>query len=67
MAKSKRTVNVAFANEQPMSLPMEVVEKWEPKNVTRIGTSTFFKVDDTYVSMKSKDYNDIYDGNSKSN
>ena len=59
MSKSER-IQVAFANEQPQNLEVDIVSKWEPKKVTRVGTHVFFSVDGTFVSMKSADYNKIF-------
>lgn len=59
MSKSER-VNVAFANEQPQNLEVDVVSKWEPKNINRSGGHVFFSVDGKYVSMKLADYTKIF-------
>jgi hypothetical protein len=59
MEKSKK-VAVAFANQLPQYLDIETVKKWEPKNVNKFGSTVFFKVDDTYVSMSTEDYRKIF-------
>lgn len=61
MSNSKARVSVAFANEQPQNLEVEVVSKWEPKNINRVGTHVFFSVDGQYVSMKTADYKKIFE------
>lgn len=59
MSKVER-VQVAFANEQPQNLDVEIVSKWEPKNINRVSGHVFFSVDGTYVSMKSADFIKIF-------
>lgn len=60
MSKVER-VQVAFANEQPQNLEVEVVSKWEPKNINRAGSHVFFSVDGQYVSMRAQDYKKIFE------
>ena len=56
----KKTVEVAFANEGTQRLKIEIVEKWEPKKISRVGHTIFFEADGTFVSMKTEDYNKIF-------
>lgn len=57
----KKTVDVAFANENPTALPVEVVKEWKPTKITRMGSYVFFDTGDgTFVSMKRKDFSEIY-------
>lgn len=60
MSKTKGTVNVAFANEGAQSMSIDIVEKWEHDKKSTVGDTTFFKVGDSYVSMKTKDYVKIF-------
>lgn len=55
-----KTVDVAFANENPQRLPIDVVSKWEPKKITKTGKVVFFQVDDTFVSMTREDYEKVF-------
>ena len=41
-------------------LELDVVSKWEPKNINRVSEHVFFSVDGKYVSMKTTDYNKIF-------
>ena len=60
MSKVER-VGVAFANESPQRLEVDVVSKWVPKNINRSGGHVFFSVDGKYVSMKLADYKKIFE------
>jgi len=53
-------VRVGFANDGEQSLEIDVVSKWEPTNMIYIGDTTFFKVDGCYFSMKTVNFNEIY-------
>ena len=59
MSKIER-VRVAVANESPQQLDIDVVSKWEPKNITRVSGHVFFSIDGKYMSMKITDYNKIF-------
>ena len=54
------SVRVGFANEGEQILKVEIVEKWTPKNITYIGDTVFFKNGDTYFSMKTFDFKQIF-------
>jgi ABC-type branched-subunit amino acid transport system ATPase component len=56
----KKTVDVAFANEGKMRLQISDIAKWEPKKVSRMGHTTYFENDGTFVSMKTEDYNLVF-------
>jgi hypothetical protein len=57
---AEQSIKVGVANEGETVLPVSVLEKWEPKNVTQIGDTVFFKQDDTYYSMKVVDFRKLY-------
>ena len=54
------TVLVGIANEGEQRFEIEIVEKWEPKNITYVGDTVFFKHDNSYFSMKSMDFRNIF-------
>jgi len=56
----EETVKVGVANEGETILPISVLEKWNPKNITQIGDTVFFKQEDTYFSMKVIDFRKLY-------
>jgi hypothetical protein len=56
----KEFVHVGFANEGERVLEVELVKNWEPKNITYIGDTVFFKHDDAYFSMKIVDFKKIF-------
>jgi hypothetical protein len=57
---SKELVRVGFANEGERNLEVDFVKKWEPKNISYIGDTVFFKNYDTYFSMKTVDFKRIF-------
>jgi len=57
---AKDIVYVGVANEGQISLPIDIVEKWEVKNVNQFGDTVFFKVEDMYFSMNVSDYKEIF-------
>lgn len=54
------TVLVGIANEGEQQFKVELVQKWEPKNITYIGDTVFFKHDDSYFSMRATDFRTIF-------
>ena len=60
MSMVEETVKVGVANEGETILPISVLEKWNPKNITQIGDTVFFKQEDTYFSMKVIDFRKLY-------
>ncbi len=53
-------VKVGVANDGEQAIKIEIVEKWEPSNITYIGDTAFFKVADRYYSMKTIDFKKIF-------
>jgi hypothetical protein len=57
---AEQSIKVGIANEGETVLPVSVLEKWEPKNVTQLGDTVFFKQEDIFYSMKVVDFREIY-------
>jgi hypothetical protein len=57
---AEQSIKVGVANEGETILPISVLEKWEPKNITQIGDTVFFKQEDSYFSMKVIDFRQLY-------
>jgi hypothetical protein len=56
-----KTVVVSTANKQGLNLMLvDDIKDWEPSKISFIGTSTYFKVEDTFYSMKSIDFREIF-------
>ncbi len=54
------TVLVGIANEGEQRFSIDIIEKWEPKNITYVGETVFFKQDNGYFSMKAIDFRNIF-------
>lgn len=59
----EQSVKVGIANEGEMAILVSVLKKWQPKNVTQIGDTVFFKNEDTFFSMKVIDFKNLYMNN----
>lgn len=59
----EQSVKVGIANEGEMAILVSVLKKWQPKNVTQIGDTVFFKNEDTFFSMKVIDFKNLYINN----
>lgn len=55
-----KSVLVAVANIGEQNMPLSVVEKWEPEKMSFLGDTVFFKVDDTFFSMKKNEFCTIF-------
>ena len=62
---AEQSIKVGIANEGEMAILVSVLKKWQPKNVTQIGDTVFFKQEDTFFSMKAIDFRDLYVNNVK--
>jgi hypothetical protein len=60
---AKEMIKVGVANKGETNLDLELIQKWEPKDITYIGTTVFFKNDKTYYSMKQEDFKRIFPPN----
>jgi hypothetical protein len=56
----KEEVFVGVPNEGKISLSLELVKKWEPKKINKIGDTVFFSVNDMYFSMEIIKFNEIF-------
>jgi hypothetical protein len=57
---TKEVINVGIANEGEISLDVDIVKTWTPKNINYFGDVVFFKQDKTYYSMKRADFKRIF-------
>jgi predicted Holliday junction resolvase-like endonuclease len=55
-----KSVLVAVANIGEQNIPMDIILKWEPEKLSFVGDTVFFKVDDTFFSMKKNDFCNIF-------
>jgi hypothetical protein len=55
-----KSVLVAVANVGEQNLQVEVVEKWQPDKLSFLGDTVFFRVDDTFFSMKKVEFCTIF-------
>lgn len=53
-------VLVAVANIGEQNMPLDVVEKWNPEKMSFLGETVFFKVEDTFFSMKKREFCAIF-------
>ena len=44
----EQSIKVGIANEGETLLPVSVLKKWQPKKVTQLGDTVFFKNEDTF-------------------
>jgi hypothetical protein len=51
---------VGFANDNEQNIPLEIIEKWEPKKISFLGDTVFFKTEENFVSMKKINFCDIF-------
>jgi len=57
---SDKVVEVGVANDGKLSLLVEDVKLWEPKKISYFIDTTIFKNGDTYYSMKTVDFKEIF-------
>ena len=55
-----KSILVATANLGEQSISIDIIKKWEPEKISFISNTVFFKVDDTFFSMKKDDFCDIF-------
>jgi hypothetical protein len=60
MSNLKSVITVGMANEGEMNINIDVIRGWEPKKISYIGTSVFFEVDGSFVSMKRVEFTEIF-------
>ena len=56
----KTEVMVGIANMGETSMEIADILKWEPTKISCIGSTTYFKVDDTFYSMTTEDFKTIF-------
>ena len=59
----EQSIKVGVANEGEIAILVSILKKWQPKNVTQIGDTVFFKQEDTFFSMKAIDFRNLYVNN----
>ena len=56
-----RTILVCEANTEGINqMSVKDIKDWEPTKISYIGTSAYFKVDETFYSMSSIDFREPY-------
>ena len=59
-SKSMGMVDVGVANEGQKSISLDVAKSWQPKNVTYFSDVVYFKIEETFYSMKRSDFTNIF-------
>ena len=60
MDNLKSVITVGMANEGEMNVKLDIVKGWEPKKISYMGSSVFFEVDGSFVSMKKLEFTEIF-------
>jgi hypothetical protein len=56
-----RTVLVGIANEEGINqMKVEDIKDWEPTKIAYVGSSAYFKIDETFYSMNRMDFKELY-------
>lgn len=58
---ANEVVRVGVANDGELTLPVSEVKEWEPKKINYMGDVVYFKADDTFYSMKTVDFKQIFE------
>jgi hypothetical protein len=56
----KRNVLVGVANQSEQSMKIEDIKDWEPTKVSYVSNTAYFKVDDTFYSMVSSEFKELF-------
>ena len=56
----REEVLVGLPNEGLISLSLDLVKKWEPKKINKIGDTVFFNINGMYLSMETIKFNEIF-------
>lgn len=56
-------VKVGMPNEGEISISKKIVANWKPTKISHVGETVFFVVDKIYLSMKEKDFKEIFQKN----
>ena len=60
MSKIDESISIGVANEGQINVPRENIERWEPKKISIIGSTVFFKQDEQFLSMDRTTFQDIF-------
>lgn len=55
-----KSILVATANLGEQNISLDIIQKWEPEKMSFISDTVFFKVGDTFFSMKKEDFCNIF-------
>lgn len=56
----KTSVLVGVANQSEQSMKVEDIKDWEPTKISYVGSTSYFKVDDTFYSMESREFRELF-------
>lgn len=56
----KKNVLVGVANKNEQSMKIEDIKDWEPTKVSYIRDTAYFKVEDTFYSMTSVEFRELF-------
>lgn len=56
----KKNVLIGVANQSEQSMKVKDIEEWTPTKISYVGTTAYFKVEDTFYSMGSMDFREIF-------
>jgi hypothetical protein len=57
---SVKKILIGVPNEGELSFNLEDVKSWKPTDISKLGEVVYFKHDDTYYSMKTLVFNEIF-------
>ena len=52
----KKYILVIMPNIGEQNIPFIIFEKWKPENISFLGDTVFFKVEETFFSMKKNEF-----------
>lgn len=56
----KKNVLVGVANQNEQSMKIDDIKDWEPTKISYVSNTTYFKVDDTFYSMLTSEFREIF-------
>lgn len=56
----KKNVLVGVANQNEQSMRIDDIKDWEPTKISFVANTTYFKVEDTFYSMVSSEFREIF-------
>ena len=57
---NKTSVLVGVANQSEQSMKVEDIKDWNPSKISYVGTTSYFKVGDTFYSMESDEFRELF-------